>query len=47
MNNPESTTTEGNRFGGTNVTAPDGRGAAFDAEGKFQGFLEPNKNEQQ
>ena len=47
VNNPESTTTEGNRFGGTNVTAPDGRGAAFDAEGKFQGFLEPKKNEQQ
>jgi hypothetical protein len=40
-NNPDSTSTEGNRFGGTDVTAPDGKGTRFDDKGKFRGFLEP------
>ena len=40
-NDPESTTKEGNRFGGTDVTSPDGKGARYDDKGKFRGFLEP------
>ena len=30
-----------NRFGGVDVTAPDGRGVRYDANGKMMGFLEP------
>ena len=45
VNNPDSTTNEGNRFGGTDVIAPDGTGARFDSEGKFRGFLEPKREE--
>jgi filamentous hemagglutinin len=30
-----------NRFGGFDVIAPDGRGARFDPQGNFCGFLEP------
>ena len=30
-----------NRFGGTDVTAPDGRGVRYDGKGNFMGFLEP------
>ncbi len=41
VSDPESTSKEGNRFGGTDVTAPDGKGARFDQDGKFRGFLEP------
>ena len=40
-NDPESTK-EGNRFGGTDVIAPDGKGASYDDKGKFRGFLEPS-----
>ena len=40
VNNPDSTSS-GNQRGGTDVTAPDGRGARFNQEGKFTGFLEP------
>jgi hypothetical protein len=47
VNDPDSTTKKGNRFGGVNVIAPDGKGAAFDSEGKFQGFLEPEINEKE
>jgi len=43
-NDPNSTTKEGNRFGGTDVIAPDGRGTRFDKEGKFRGFLEPKRD---
>jgi uncharacterized protein RhaS with RHS repeats len=42
-NNPDSTSSEGNRFGGTDVTSPDGKGARYDENGKFRGFLEPKK----
>jgi len=45
VNNPDSTS-EGNQRGGTDVTAPDGKGARFDKDGKFTGFLEPKRNEQ-
>nr|WP_267135109.1 RHS repeat-associated core domain-containing protein [Pseudoalteromonas sp. L23] len=47
VNDPEATTSEGNRFGGTDVTASDGRGARFDNEGKFRGFLEPKREEKE
>ncbi|PKH88322.1 RHS repeat-associated core domain-containing protein [Colwellia sp. Bg11-28] len=43
MNDPDSTSSEGNRFGGTDVTSSDGRGARYDDKGKFRGFLEPKK----
>ncbi|WP_241825974.1 hypothetical protein [Izhakiella australiensis] len=36
-----SSVKEGNRFGGFDVIAPDGRGARFDPQGNFRGFLEP------
>jgi len=38
---PGATVTEGNRFGGFDVIAPDGRGARFDPQGNFREFLEP------
>lgn len=38
---PGATVQEGNRFGGFDVIAPDGRGARFDPQGNFRGFLEP------
>ncbi len=38
---PGATVKEGNRFGGFDVIAPDGRGARFDPQGNFRGFLEP------
>ncbi|WP_353655849.1 hemagglutinin repeat-containing protein [Erwinia sp. S59] len=41
VKNPGSTVKEGNRFGGFDVRAPDGRGARFDPQGNFRGFLEP------
>ncbi len=33
--------TKPNRFGGQDIHAPDGRGARFDSNGNFMGFLEP------
>jgi RHS repeat-associated protein len=44
VNDPDATSTEGNRFGGTDVTSSDGRGARFDKDGKFRGFLEPKRD---
>lgn len=44
VNDPDATSTKGNRFGGTDVTLPDGRGARFDKDGKFRGFLEPKRD---
>jgi filamentous hemagglutinin len=41
LNSPGATVKEGNRFGGIDVVAPDGRGARFDANGGLRGFLEP------
>lgn len=41
LTTPGSTTKQGNRFGGIDIIAPDGRGARFDANGEFRGFLEP------
>ncbi len=41
LNDPTSTTRSGNRFGGFDVIGPSGRGARFDANGVFRGFLEP------
>jgi len=41
LTSPGSTTRSGNRFGGDDIIAPDGRGARFDADGVFRGFLEP------
>lgn len=38
---PGASVKEGNRFGGFDVVAPDGRGARFDPQGNFRGFLEP------
>lgn len=38
---PGASVKEGNRFGGFDVIAPDGRGARFDPQGNFRGFLEP------
>ncbi len=38
---PGAKVQEGNRFGGFDVIAPDGRGARFDTQGNFRGFLEP------
>lgn len=32
---------EGNRFGGFDIIASDGKGSRFDPEGNFRGFLEP------
>ena len=32
---------KGNRFGGQDIHAPDGRGARYDKDGNFMGFLEP------
>ncbi len=46
VNDPDSTSTEGNRFGGTDVTSSDGRGVRFDKDGKFRGFLEPKRDKQ-
>ncbi|MCL5050021.1 MAG: RHS repeat-associated core domain-containing protein [Firmicutes bacterium] len=40
VNNPDSTS-ERNQRGGTDVYSPDGKGARFDQDGKFTGFLEP------
>jgi hypothetical protein len=34
-------TSKPNRFGGKDIQASDGRGARFDANGNFMGFLEP------
>jgi len=47
VNDPDATSTDGNRFGGSDVTSPDGRGARFDQKGKFRGFLEPKQNDKQ
>lgn len=41
INTPNASVKEGNRFGGFDVIAPDGRGARFDPQGNFRGFLEP------
>ncbi|MFP1813967.1 hypothetical protein [Lonsdalea quercina] len=41
INAPNASVKEGNRFGGFDVIAPDGRGATFDPQGNFRGFLEP------
>jgi len=38
---PGASVKKGNRFGGFDVIAPDGRGARFDPQGNFRGFLEP------
>ncbi len=38
---PGATVKEGNRFGGFDVIAPDGRGARFDPQGNLRGFWEP------
>ncbi|MBK1425295.1 VENN motif pre-toxin domain-containing protein [Yersinia pseudotuberculosis] len=38
---PGASVKEGNRFGGFDVITPDGRGARFDPQGNFRGFLEP------
>ncbi|WP_223811685.1 MULTISPECIES: VENN motif pre-toxin domain-containing protein [unclassified Pantoea] len=38
---PGASVKEGNRFGGFDVIAPDGRGERFDPQGNFRGFLEP------
>ncbi|MGF6662185.1 filamentous hemagglutinin [Paraburkholderia atlantica] len=46
LNNPASTVTQRDtgRFGTvTDITAPDGRGVRYSADGKFIGFLEPQK----
>jgi hypothetical protein len=41
VNSPDRTDRP-NRHGGTDVhESPDGRGARFDQNGKFTGFLEP------
>ena len=45
VNDPDSTS-GGNQRGGTDVTASDGRGARFNDEGKFTGFLEPKRDGQ-
>jgi filamentous hemagglutinin len=41
LKSPGATVKDNNRFGGIDVIAPDGRGARFDADGRFRGFLEP------
>lgn len=38
---PGASVKEENRFGGFDVVAPDGKGARFDPQGNFRGFLEP------
>ncbi|WP_228957136.1 DUF637 domain-containing protein [Photorhabdus laumondii] len=38
---PRAKVQQGNRFGGFDIVAPDGRGARFDPQGNFRGFLEP------
>ena len=38
---PGASVKEGNRFGGFDIISPDGRGARFDPQGNFRGFLEP------
>ncbi|WP_350305032.1 two-partner secretion domain-containing protein [Photorhabdus viridis] len=38
---PGAKVQQGNRFGGFDIVAPDGRGARFDPQGNFRGFLEP------
>ncbi len=43
LSDPASTTRSGNRFGGFDVIGPGGRGARFDANGVFRGFLEPSQ----
>jgi RHS repeat-associated protein len=43
LTSPGSTMKSGNRFGGFDVIAPGGRGARFDANGNFRGFIEPNR----
>jgi hypothetical protein len=40
VNDPDATS-EGNQRGGTDVYSPEGRGARFNEEGNFTGFLEP------
>ena len=42
LRSKESIVKEGNRFGGIDVIAKDGRGARFDSSGAFRGFLEPH-----
>lgn len=39
-----SRVTQGNRFGDFDVIAPEGRGARFDSEGEFRGFLRLPRN---
>lgn len=46
LNNPDSTVTQRNtgRFGNViDITAPNGLGVRYSADGKFIGFLEPSK----
>ncbi|WP_188093383.1 hypothetical protein [Photorhabdus heterorhabditis] len=38
---PRAKVQQGNRFGGFDIVAPDGRGARLDPQGNFRGFLEP------
>jgi filamentous hemagglutinin len=40
VNNPRSVE-KGNRLGGIDIFATDGRGLRFNADGTFRGFLEP------
>lgn len=44
VNDENATVKEGNRFGGFDVYDSDGKGARFDEDGKFQGFLEPPRH---
>ncbi|WP_198672884.1 hypothetical protein [Photorhabdus sp. CRCIA-P01] len=41
IKSPGAKVQEGNRFGGFDIIASDGRGARFDPQGNFRGFLEP------
>lgn len=41
VNDEDATVKEGNRFGGFDVYDSEGKGARFDKDGKFKGFLEP------
>ena len=43
LNNSKSTIKQGNRFDGFDVFSPSGRGARFDKEGIFRGFIEGSK----
>ena len=41
IKSPGAFVKEGNRIGGFDVISVDGRGARFDPQGNFRGFLEP------